>query len=1330
MEGAAESTSSTKRNIHKLRVFLRIRSSALVHNNNAGRQSIIQPQLDGKSITLVSPHSQPDEETQQHQYNHAEDDGRTIASNVAGSVLNNSMNSFENPLTGFCVAQSTPSGSRRESTSSNQADNNSLRYNEAPLTPRSQSSEGSQPLKTPKCFRSKNFTFDKTFHGTSSQDDVYAELRNACEGVIVGKDSCILSFGARGSGKTHSMFGPAVANINENKLMKEAFNIRNVYGYSAILGMVQKACASIFARLAEKKERFRVKLSFVELYNDTMRDLLADNSRDTSSSSTDNSTRKGIEVQSLQECFNLLHSAVEKRSTRSIGSQVLARSHSVVTIEVQKRASNTDGYLPAGSLTLVDLAGTSEDLREDLQDPIAQLEEQSISLSNSSLTNTLTSLCTTKQDAWMSGQHRSKLTRLLQSCFDGKSRLTILAHVHDSADRFHDSISTLYYAARATEVHGDVSAGYPLTPESASKLETKARTVSSLQNEVDFKSLALEEARKAHAEAASQRDNLQSSLDQLKGHNSYQRVENSTPVSHDLNVRNVRIQTTPSLAQAIEDGDIQSAYEEAKGILEHNDAQARNSDKRNGGTAVPLQKGWNEQLQALREELQKEIEIAKHHSVSEIKKELTYHSRDEYESSSKGLAEETVRLEKKLEEARAEVNRQADVVKSTREALEQRQRELEQQLQDSNELREKEVAAAYLQQTEAWCDVISSRLDQREEKINAVCEQFDADLKSEDVTLLDHERSSLQSQCLQLDHFARRMVDHASSVVEENGRLRDEYSYTVKDIQTSKQEEIERIRQEEQRKAQQELQKAVAVAAQEAQWNGFEKSMDIVQKSTDNAIELLRTKGIWQAEFSGDSKQEEIERIRQEEQRKAQHRGHNDRPSNRIRRSASGATVEKQRSSSSRTKNREREWPKDPVNSSKVNQESSANSLKHTHSAAAIDLPVVYDGAISESEESDMDHRRRLKEHKLKRAQGGRRHRGNESSENDSSFVPQENEGIESEASSSIFTDADSGVEDMKRFNSRVNYQASSDRPEKENRKRQRSDHSGSNPQPKQQKRGHARKRRPDTKPPKASKATEGNKGNAASAVDEEQHSESTEHEITSAREPAKSSHSRHTSGKRKQQQSAIHTASAEKKQQKPKAGKETRKAKRNETGTSQEPPSADEDTRTNVSNDSSKMFAAQRSTKQSTLLERQDGGSIFSSDELKDMQSDHTGRKKKLSGKTSALLELKENSKGRESPRQLLQHRVKGTQQHTKTGALEGASAAAADKENSRENQSFASSTKTGGGTTSVASIGLTTGLAMGMHSFGPHGGFKVPKLKTKKPGTSSSSSSGSRRL
>lgn len=120
-------------------------------------------------------------------------------------------------------------------------------------------------------FHSKEFAFEKVFHGASTQDDVYAHFRRTAERILTGQDSCVLSFGPKNSGKTHTMFGPSVANGKQDNYWNAAFDVASVYGNPSLLGVVQKSFASIFARLAERKqEKYRVVLSVKELYNDKL----------------------------------------------------------------------------------------------------------------------------------------------------------------------------------------------------------------------------------------------------------------------------------------------------------------------------------------------------------------------------------------------------------------------------------------------------------------------------------------------------------------------------------------------------------------------------------------------------------------------------------------------------------------------------------------------------------------------------------------------------------------------------------------------------------------------------------------------------------------------------------------------------------------------------------------------------------------------------------------------------------------------------------------------------------------------------------------------------
>lgn len=1070
------------------------------------------------------------------------------------------------------------------------------------------------------------------------------------------------------------------------------------------------------------------------------------------------------EVNSLQQCFKLLRGSLAKRAVRFHGSRCMSRSHVIVTLQVEQLGAGsgkihiytlktvisevifTLGWSfrainagKTGKLTMVDLAGYGEEDKELFTDPVAQLEEKSINLSNNSLTNAVTTLTDHKGEAWMMGQHRNKLTRLLKDCLGSKRcRTTLLAHVDDSLATFHDTASTLFFASKAAEVHGSVSSGYPLTPESVSKLEAKTRTVTSLQNAVDYKSLELEQAQRAHAEAAAQRDALRTDLAQLTNHN-----QSGSPVSSGSHssLKDIKIQTTPSLSKAIKEGDIDSAYKEAKKQMEiklkdfsHQQGSDSNLEK--------LKQEWSQQLGILRQQLQEEIQRVKEDSAEQVAKQLDYSLKE----SNTDLNNDRNALEKQLQEAQREVLRQERKVEEMKASLYERQTELEEQLQQSNELREKEVALAHLEQTEAWCDVIDTRLKQREERMNALIEQYEADLKLQDADHLDYQRSALQSQCHQLDHFARRIVEHASTVVEENDRLRDEYENTVNGLRAATSEEIQRIRQEEQWKAQQELQKAVAVAAQQAQWNGFEKSMDIVQRSTDNAIGLLRTKGTWHEECHKHPHQTSSDRVHQEK----------------YVRSARGNA-----SSGNSFQERGLSYRKNDLGSSAKNGDNKKSHHKHSRN---IPLPPVYDGAVSDSEGDTSA--KDLRKHEKSGQRRPLQRDVDKSVETDSSFIPENGRDEDTDISSSLITDNDSGFEDINKYNSARNQEVASRNPNPNpNRKRKRENGvrntSGSRVDQRRKKvkssesdaslegawaRGIVnqqtqkptgilkkkiessssagnQKERPvehsnatiSTKGSKSSKKSQGRTLQSAfgrskeSPAAEQKHTSSIPEVSFEGKSSATEQDDELFEDWENTKRNVSKKNSISATNNKNKTHHQQQKSKSKQT-------SAAAPVNDSVSVDSGKNHQ----TNESNNDTEERGGSIFSANDIKEMQQTSQQKKsKKLAGRRTALLDLENSIESRQSPRALLQNRLKHTEK-----------VPAADKENSRDS-SFSSSVKTGGASTSVASIGMTTGLAMGMHSFGPHGGFKVPKLKKsstaglkKSEASSSSSSSGSRRL
>lgn len=156
---------------------------------------------------------------------------------------------------------------------------------------------------------------------------------------------------------------------------------------SSQAGMIPRALFRLFHQLDKSGSDFSVKISFVELYNEELRDLLAPelsapvgsaqpmglgNSKDAGQGGLkifDDSTKKGVFIQGLEEAaVNNVADALALLTKGSHRRQIAAtkfndhssRSHSVFSITVHTKETSTigDDLLKVGKLNLVDLAGS------------------------------------------------------------------------------------------------------------------------------------------------------------------------------------------------------------------------------------------------------------------------------------------------------------------------------------------------------------------------------------------------------------------------------------------------------------------------------------------------------------------------------------------------------------------------------------------------------------------------------------------------------------------------------------------------------------------------------------------------------------------------------------------------------------------------------------------------------------------------------------------------------------------------------------------------------------------------------------------------------------
>ena len=274
------------------------------------------------------------------------------------------------------------------------------------------------------------FTFDYVFTEKSRQDTVYDQVaRSAVESVCNGYNSTIFAYGYSGTGKTYTMFG------EENDL-----------------GIIPRACESIFRNMNKELLTWSIKFSFIEIYNENIRDLLNHRNSDLAIRKCE----KGIYIQGLTEKLvytpeDILYSISEGSKQRSVSStqvnSVSSRSHALLTITITQ--TGIDESEIVSKLNLVDLAGSENVGRSEVHG-IALAEAQNINKSLSALGNVINALTEVGRDHIP--YRDSKLTYILQDSLGGNSKTVIIATASPNTYVLSETLSTMKFAKRAKEI--------------------------------------------------------------------------------------------------------------------------------------------------------------------------------------------------------------------------------------------------------------------------------------------------------------------------------------------------------------------------------------------------------------------------------------------------------------------------------------------------------------------------------------------------------------------------------------------------------------------------------------------------------------------------------------------------------------------------------------------------------------------------------------------------------------------------------------------------------------------------------------------------------------
>ncbi|KAI5291825.1 kinesin motor protein cin8 [Ascosphaera aggregata] len=299
----------------------------------------------------------------------------------------------------------------------------------------------------PNALANKLYQFDRVFSPAADQsvvfDDVVMPVLNE---MLSGYNCTIFAYGQTGTGKTYTMSGD----------MTDTMGI-----LSDAAGIIPRALYALFQKLEDREAS--VKCSFIELYNEELRDLLSEEEGTKLKIYDDNSgSKKGSNatmVQGMGETWihdasqgiKLLQTGSYKRQVASTKCNDLSsRSHTVFTVTayIKRTSDKGDEFVSSGKLNLVDLAG-SENIGKSGAENKRATEAGLINKSLLTLGRVINALV----DGTNHIPYReSKLTRLLQDSLGGHTKTCIIATISPSRANLEETVSTLDYAFRAKNI--------------------------------------------------------------------------------------------------------------------------------------------------------------------------------------------------------------------------------------------------------------------------------------------------------------------------------------------------------------------------------------------------------------------------------------------------------------------------------------------------------------------------------------------------------------------------------------------------------------------------------------------------------------------------------------------------------------------------------------------------------------------------------------------------------------------------------------------------------------------------------------------------------------
>eukprot|EP00803_Ostreobium_quekettii_P004706 evm.model.scf_819.1 EVM.evm.TU.scf_819.1 scf_819:267-10588(+) len=287
------------------------------------------------------------------------------------------------------------------------------------------------------------FNFWKALEGATQEETYKIVGFPMVNAALEGYNATILAYGQTGSGKTYTMLGP------------EDYNI----GDPDFKGIMPRALDQVFGELRRGKfVTWTVKLTYIEIYNETFRDLLEP--RATDISLADSNPRghgtislRGVQHVEIQSVTEALHYLRKGQVARHVGSHTMndrsSRSHTVLTLWLD--TTDDQGVNLQSKLNLVDLAGSERIWKTGAVGHVAR----EASYINKSLTSLAMVVNELKKKMPHVSYRNSKLTHFLKDSLGGNCKTLLVANVWGDERYMDETMATCRFAdeIQKVEVH-------------------------------------------------------------------------------------------------------------------------------------------------------------------------------------------------------------------------------------------------------------------------------------------------------------------------------------------------------------------------------------------------------------------------------------------------------------------------------------------------------------------------------------------------------------------------------------------------------------------------------------------------------------------------------------------------------------------------------------------------------------------------------------------------------------------------------------------------------------------------------------------------------------